>query len=115
MREAELAMRAATKFQAFFRKRKARQAFVQLNEDASRSPNYQSQEPDDLEGLVSLLSSDAVKSHEEILLRVLKSLKILTRKYDNRVRLGEYIVEDPVQLTCGHPDMCRREKQFFAD
>jgi|EP00908_Phaeocystis_cordata_P008762 hypothetical protein len=81
----------------------ALQAFVSLNEDASRSPNYQSQEPDDLEGLVSLLSSDAVKSHEEILLRVLKSLKILTRKYDNRVRLGEYIVEDLVEVLHMNP------------
>ena len=73
------------------------QAFVSLNEDASRSPNYQSNEPDDLNSVITLLSSDAVKSHEQLLLCVLKALKILTRKYDNRVRLGEHIVDDLVE------------------
>ena len=76
----------------------ALQAFVSLNEDASRSPNYQSQGPDDLDSVVKLLSSDAVKAHEQLLLCVLKMLKILTRKYDNRVRLGEHIVEDLVEV-----------------
>merc|ERR1740133_885091 len=71
----------------------ALQAFVSLNEDASRSPNYQSQGPDDLDSVVKLLSSDAVKAHEQLLLCVLKMLKILTRKYDNRVRLVEHLVE----------------------
>ena len=73
-------------------------AFVSLNEDVSRSPNYQSQELDDLDSVQQLLSSDAVRSHEELLLCVLKTLKILTRKYNNRVRLGEHIVEDLVKV-----------------
>ena len=76
----------------------ALQAFVSLNEDASRSPNYQSQGPDYLDSVVKLLSSDAVKAHDQLLLCVLKMLKILTRKYDNRVRLGEHIVEDLVEV-----------------
>jgi hypothetical protein len=76
----------------------ALQAFVSLNEDAGRSPNYQSQGPDDLDSVVKLLSSDAVKAHDQLLLCVLKMLKILTRKYDNRVRLGSHIVEDLVEV-----------------
>ena len=80
----------------------ALQAFVSLNEDASRSPNYQSQARDDLDSVIKLLSSDAVKAHDQLLLYVLKMLKILSRKYDNRVRLGEHIVDDLVEV-CPHP------------
>ena len=76
----------------------ALQAFVSLNEDASRSPNYQSQARDDLDSVIKLLSSDAVKAHDQLLLYVLKMLKILSRKYDNRVRLGEHIVDDLVEV-----------------
>ena len=76
----------------------ALQAFVSLNEDASRSPNYQSQARDDLNSVIKLLSSDAVKAHDQLLLYVLKMLKILSRKYDNRVRLGEHIVDDLVEV-----------------
>ena len=80
----------------------ALQAFVSLNEDASRSPNYQSQARDDLDSVIKLLSSDAVKAHDQLLLYVLKMLKILSRKYDNRVRLGEHIVDDLVEV-CPDP------------
>ena len=80
----------------------ALQAFVSLNEDASRSPNYQSQARDDLNSVIKLLSSDAVKAHDQLLLYVLKMLKILSRKYDNRVRLGEHIVDDLVEV-CPDP------------
>ena len=80
----------------------ALQAFVSLNEDASRSPNYQSRARDDLNSVIKLLSSDAVKAHDQLLLYVLKMLKILSRKYDNRVRLGEHIVDDLVEV-CPDP------------
>ena len=80
----------------------ALQAFVSLNEDASRSPNYQSQARDDLDSVIKLLSSDAVKAHDQLLLCVLKMLKILSRKYENRVRLGEHIVDDLVEV-CPDP------------
>ena len=76
----------------------ALQAFVSLNEDARHSPNYQSQARDDLNSVIKLLSSDAVKAHDQLLLYVLKMLKILSRKYDNRVRLGEHIVDDLVEV-----------------
>jgi len=76
----------------------ALQAFVSVNEDAASSPNYQSSEPDDLDIFIALVSLQAVKENAELLLRLLKCMKILTRKYDNRVRLGEHIVEDLVEV-----------------
>jgi len=72
----------------------ALQAFVAANEDASRSPNFQSQTGDELGAIIGLFASPAVQSHDQILLLVLKALKILSRKYDNRVRLGPLIMSD---------------------
>jgi hypothetical protein len=76
----------------------ALQAFVANNEDASRSANFASQQPDDLTEITRLIGSPEAMAPEEIALRVLKSLKILSRKYENRVRLGETIVPDLVRV-----------------
>jgi hypothetical protein len=73
-------------------------AFVSANEDASRSANFASQQPDDLEEIVELVSNPVAMSSDDVALRVLKTLKILSRKYENRVRLGELIVADLVRV-----------------
>jgi hypothetical protein len=72
--------------------------FVDLNEDAASSANYSSQTPDPLGGVVALLG--CAGSNSELLLAVLKTLKILSRKYDNRVRLGSLICDDLVSVLC---------------
>lgn len=72
--------------------------FVANNEDASRSANFASQVPDDLSDFVGIISSPAAMATDEVALRVLKALKILSRKYENRVRLGETIVADLVRV-----------------
>lgn len=74
------------------------QAFVAANEDASQSPNFQSQATDPLGEMSALLSSPDVRANESLLPRVLKSLKILSRKYENRIRLGPLISDDLVQV-----------------
>eukprot|EP00966_Prymnesium_polylepis_P014079 325021-Prymnesium_polylepis.1 len=76
----------------------ALQAFVATNEDARSSPNFANQAPDSVEGVVRLLGSPAVIDSDELAIRVLKTLKILSRKYDNRVRLGELIIPDLVRV-----------------
>ena len=73
------------------------QAFVAANEDASQSPNFKSQATDPLE-MSALLSSPDVRANESLLPQVLKSLKILSRKYENRIRLGPLISGDLVQV-----------------
>lgn len=73
-------------------------AFVAANEDASRSANFASQQPDDLNDVVELIGSAATMASDDVALRVLKTLKILSRKYENRVRLGELIVDDLVRV-----------------
>lgn len=60
--------------------------WVAANEDAGRSPNFASQSADDVDGIVTLLGSVAVAENDELAMIVLKTLKILSRKYDNRIR-----------------------------
>ena len=74
------------------------QQFVAANEDASKSANFVSQTPDDLTDVVALMTNVAVMAPDDMALRVLKTLKILSRKYENRVRLGELIVPDLVRV-----------------
>jgi len=76
----------------------ALQAFVTANEDVGSSPNYQNQNGDRLEEIVTLIAAPSVQKNDELLLRVLKSLKILSRKYDNRTRLGPHIVNALVEV-----------------
>ena len=73
-------------------------AFVSANEDASRSANFASQQPDDLDDVVQLVSSPSAMASDDVALRVLKTLKILSRKFENRVRLGELVVPDLVRV-----------------
>lgn len=76
--------------------------FVALNEDAASSTNYSSQTADPLGGVVALLGSAG--SDSGLLLVVLKTLKILSRKYDNRVRLGSLVCDDLVSLLSASED-----------
>jgi hypothetical protein len=74
------------------------QGFVTANEDASRSANFANQAADDLSDIVQLASSPAAMAQDDTATRVLKTLKILSRKYENRIRLGEVLVEDLVRV-----------------
>ena len=74
------------------------QGFVSANEDASTSANYQADAPDRLDEIADLLGSPAVQANDDVLLRVLKSIKILSRKLDNRTRLGPLIASDLVAV-----------------
>jgi hypothetical protein len=79
------------------------QAFVDANEEVGSSPNYQNQNGDRLDEVMSLVSKPAVQKNCEVLLRVLKALKILSRKYDNRARLGPHIVGPLVEVLHQRP------------
>jgi hypothetical protein len=74
------------------------QQFVLANEDASRSANFANQQPDDLNEIVGLVSNPEAMKSDEVAVRVLKTLKILSRKFENRSRLGELIVVDVVRV-----------------
>jgi len=72
--------------------------FVAANEDASRSTNFASQQADDLTEVVELVANPVAMESDDVALRVLKTLKILSRKFENRVRLGELVVPDLVRV-----------------
>ena len=72
--------------------------FVAANEDASRSSNFANQQADDLSDVVELVANPSAMSSDDVALRVLKTLKILSRKFENRVQLGELIVGDLVRV-----------------
>ena len=74
------------------------QGFIAANEDASRSPNFATNAADDVEGVVTMLGSAKAMGESEVAVRVLKALKILSRKYDNRVSLGQLVVPDLVHV-----------------
>ena len=74
----------------------ALQQFVSLNEDASRSPNYQNDQPDDLDVLIALIALDAVKANGEVLLRLLKCLRLG----------GVHVLHADVRLGCGRDATC---------
>mmetsp|Transcript_16932 Transcript_16932/g.43497 ORF Transcript_16932/g.43497 Transcript_16932/m.43497 type:complete len:342 (+) Transcript_16932:81-1106(+) len=74
------------------------QQFVAANEDASRSANFASQAPDDVRDVVELVGNVQAMASDDLALRVLKTLKILSRKYENRIRLGELVVADLVRV-----------------
>lgn len=76
----------------------ALQAFIAANEDARSSPNFANQGPDSIEGIIRVFASPVIIENDELAVRVLKTLKILSRKYENRVRLGEIIVGDLVRV-----------------
>ena len=72
--------------------------FVMANEDAARSQNFHNQQADDLTDVIELVGNPAAMSSDDVALRVLKTLKILSRKFENRVRLGELVVNDLVRV-----------------
>lgn len=74
------------------------QQFVAANEDASRSANFASQQPDDLDEVVALVADTKAMQSDDVAIRVLKTLKILSRKFENRARLGERVVADVVRV-----------------
>eukprot|EP00899_Mesostigma_viride_P016806 jgi/Mesvir1/25126/Mv21584-RA.1 len=63
--------------------------FVQENEDPNRSANYKYPPCDPLANALRVLKDPAVESDETLTLLVLKTFKILSRKHDNRMALGE--------------------------
>ena len=84
------------------------QSFIIANEDAGRSPNFSSQVPDNVDSIVTLVSSAAIFENDDLAVRALKVLKILSRKYDNRIKLGP-LVAGPVVRLLGHqgaPSIC---------
>eukprot|EP01051_Picozoa_sp_SAG22_P008862 SAG22_NODE_701_length_7790_cov_3.878689_2_plen_344_part_00 len=79
-------------------------AFVQQNEDPSSSPNLDDESADDLQPLIRVLSEPAIEDNEPLLLLVLKSLKVLSRKYENRIDFGQQGCEALVQVLKRVPD-----------
>lgn len=62
--------------------------FVEQNEDPASSPNLQVAEADNFGPIVSVLRDPRTEENEALLLAVLKVLKILSRKYENRLNFG---------------------------
>ena len=50
--------------------------FVAANEDASRSANFASQQPDDLTEVVELVSNPTAMTSDDVALRILKALNV---------------------------------------
>ncbi len=74
------------------------QAFISANEDAARSANFANQLRDDLDPIVLIAHNKEAMASDDTAIRVLKTLKILSRKYDNRVELGKAIADDVVRV-----------------
>ena len=66
-----------------------RRLAAQFRSTAAQSPNYDDESPDDLQPLIRALSDESTEEDELLLLLILKSIKVLSRKYDNRVDFGE--------------------------
>ena len=73
-------------------------AFVQQNEDPSASPNLDTDAADDLQPLIRVLGEPAIEDNEPLLLLVLKALKVLSRKYENRIDFGQAGCEAAVRV-----------------
>ena len=67
--------------------------FVKDNEKPATSPNFNSDAPDRLESLVQAVRQPALLGNEELLLLALKTFKILSRKQENRLKMGESCVQ----------------------
>ncbi|KAL3905921.1 MAG: hypothetical protein SGPRY_010741 [Prymnesium sp.] len=98
IRKVDELVAADLRLQRPLRIQNALQAFISANEDARSSPNFANHGADSLDGVVRIFSSPAVGESDELAVRVLKTLKILSRKYENRVKLGERIVTDLVRV-----------------
>ena len=76
----------------------ALRAFVAQNEDPARSPNLADESPDDLAPLIGVLADPKLEDNEPLMLHVLKALKVLSRKYENRLDFGQPGCEAVVRL-----------------
>ena len=76
----------------------ALRAFVCANEDPKMSPNLQVDAADDLAPLIGVLAHPQIEDNEELLLHVLKAVKVLSRKYENRVDFGQAGCEATVRV-----------------
>ncbi|GMH44548.1 hypothetical protein BSKO_12500 [Bryopsis sp. KO-2023] len=64
------------------------QTFVTSNEDPGRSANFKSTKPDRMDTIIKALRQPDVSQDSHMVLLLLKSLKILSRKHDNRLNAG---------------------------
>ncbi|DBB09436.1 TPA: hypothetical protein ACH3X3_008004 [Trebouxia sp. C0006] len=78
---------ALTEDKALFQQSLA--AFIRCNENPSTSPNFKSKVPDLPGPLLQLLEHAAAKTDQTLVLLLLKVLKILSRRRDNRVQIGK--------------------------
>ena len=62
--------------------------FVDANEGARASPNLRDERRDELGGITSLLTDADLPGDQDLALLALKTLKILSRKEDNRRRFA---------------------------
>ena len=67
--------------------------FVEENEKPATSPHFSSDEPDRLDSLVRAVRQPALGRNDDLLLLVLKTFKILSRKQENRLKMGEGCVQ----------------------
>ncbi|KAL0020936.1 hypothetical protein WJX79_001651 [Trebouxia sp. C0005] len=78
---------ALTEDKALFQQSLA--AFIRCNENPSTSPNFKSKVPDLPGPLLQLLQHAAAKTDQTLVLLLLKVLKILSRRKDNRTQIGK--------------------------
>mmetsp|Transcript_734 Transcript_734/g.2482 ORF Transcript_734/g.2482 Transcript_734/m.2482 type:complete len:337 (+) Transcript_734:876-1886(+) len=62
--------------------------FIEDNEDPSVSPNFRSDVTDNLDAIVKLLKDPETENSDALILCLLKVMKILSRKQDNRLAMG---------------------------
>ena len=77
--------------------------FVDANEGARASPNLRDERRDELGGITSLLTDGDLPGDQDLALLALKTLKILSRKEDNRRRFGRELCRAVVRLALTHP------------
>ena len=77
--------------------------FVDANEGARASPNLRDERRDELGGITSLLTDADLPGDQDLALLALKTLKILSRKEDNRRRFGRELCRAVVRLALTHP------------
>ena len=77
--------------------------FVDANEDARASPNLRDERVDELGGITALMTDTDLPGDQDLALLALKTLKILSRKEDNRRGFGRELCRAVVRLALTHP------------
>eukprot|EP00976_Prorocentrum_cordatum_P102761 1193196-Prorocentrum_minimum.AAC.2 len=72
--------------------------FVEANEDPQKSQNFRSPGGDDMTQLIKVAKHPAVEKSETLILLLLKIFKILSRKQQNRAKLGEGVIRCVVKF-----------------